>query len=218
MLVREYLHESGMTKDDLAKFLGHQSTASVTKKMEAEMPKRWARLLDEADATSLSAVGDGDADSSTSAPNLNEENDWESVGRSGDADPGKPDGASTVVGPQKIKLTTVRGYIEQIYGGAAYIAGSRGDDIAADTITRYTPEFSEAWINYIESDPRIMEYLEKLMIGTPLGNLIGVHVIAAGSYVFARAAAREIARAYATEQEHASVNGSGDASAAHSVA
>lgn len=215
MLVREFLHESGMTKEQMAEALGHKSTASVTKKMETEMPKRWARLLDDADSSSLSAVGDGEAESTTSAPNLND--DWEEVsGRDGDQTPHKPEDASPVVGPQRIKLTTVRGYIEQIYGGAAYIAENRGDEIAADTIRRYSPEFADAWINYIESDPRIMEYLERLMIGTPLGNLIGVHVIAAGSYVFARATAREIARAFAAEQ--ASVNGSGSQTADHPLA
>lgn len=212
MLVRDYLNSSGLTKEQLADTLGLKTTSSVTKKMDAEMPKRWERLLDSLDDSPLTAVGGDSPESESEARSQND--DWERTGRDSDSAPNKPTDGETVVGPQRIKLATVEGYIQQIYGGAAYIATQRGDELAADVITRYSPEFSEAWVDYIKSDPRILEYLEKLMIGTPLGNLIGVHVIATGSYVFARVAARQVAAAYAADLNG---NGAGDETAADSV-
>lgn len=217
MKVREYIHQAGITKEQFAEILGHKSTSMVTRKMDFEMPIRWGALLDSLDDPPLTAVGGEESPEESDARSPKDSweeplNDWESRGRESDYDPSVPTDATRVVGPQKIKLTTVRGYIELFYSGAAQYAKQRGDDIAADTITRYTPEFSEAWINYIESDPRIMAYLEKLMVGTPLGNLIGVHAIAIGSYVFARVAAREIAQAIAAEGANA--NGSPNASTA----
>jgi hypothetical protein len=216
MLVRDFLNASGLTKDQLADILGHKTTSMVTKKMDVEMPVRWGRKLEELDGVPLTAVGEETTESFDARP-LNDPptvDEWENIGRDSDNDPLKPQGAETVVGPQRIKLTTVEGYITQIYSGAAYIAKSRGDDIAADTITRYSPQFAEAWIDYIKSDPRIMEYLEKMMIGTPLGNLIGIHVIAIGSYAFARIASREIAEALIREGEQgANFNGSDNFSA-----
>jgi len=201
MLVREYLYQSGLTKEQLSEILGHKTTSMVTKKMEVEMPKRWARLLDSKDGSP--AVGETEPEFDARAHNPTDE--WEDIGREFDGDPKPSDTSSTVVGPQRIKLGTVDKYIRDIYGGAAWICDSRGDDIAADVIRRYTPEFSEAWIEYIKSDPRIMEWLERLMVGTPLGNLIGVHVVAVGSYVFARAAARQIAESL---RQESAVNGS----------
>lgn len=211
MLTRDYLQQSGMSSVELSEILGHKTTSSITKKMDVEMPKRWVRLLDERDGAT-SAVGTNSNDGARThidSPPIGEngETDWEQEFRTEQDAPRIPGDTEPVVGPQRIKLSTVEGYIQQIYGGAAYIAESRGDELAADVIRRYSPEFSEAWIDYIRSDPRLLEYLEKMMIGTPIGNLIGVHVIAIGSYAFARAAAGQIATAYA-EESH--VNGTGD--------
>lgn len=210
MITRDYLHMAGLTKDQLAELVGLKTTSMITKKMDVEMPKRWARLLD---VTSDSPAVDSDSsDARAHIPPTEDDVDWESLGRGSENDPERPEGAETVVGPQRIRLTTIEGYIQQIYGGAEYIARSRGDDIAADVIHRYTPEFAQAWVDYIQSDPRLLEYLERMMIGTPLGNLIGVHVIAIGSYAFARATARSITERFAEEQA-ANANGSVDESA-----
>jgi hypothetical protein len=205
MLVREYLQHTGLTKEQLSEILGHKTTSMVTKKFDVEMPVRWSRKLDLLDGTSTVLPSDEeDTEDLSATPDLNtgpvevDPDYWDTPGRDSDQAPQYESG-ETVVGPQRIKLTTVEGYIKMVYGGAATIAKSRGDEIAADTINRYSDQFSEAWIEYIKSNPQFMEYLEKLMIGTPLGNLIGVHVIAVGSYVFARAAAREIGAAFAAE-------------------
>lgn len=213
MLVREYLHQSNTTKEQLAEFLGHQTTSSVTKKMDSEMPKRWVRLLDESDGLSLTAVGENEPDEdSEREPNINDgDNTWDNLGRESDNDPVRPDGANHVVGPKTIKLSTVEDYIGKIYSGAAYIARDKfNDELASDVIIQYSPEFAEAWIEYIKSDPRIMAYLEKMLVGTPLGNLIGVHVIAIGSYTIARIVARDISRSFAESVtgEHGTADGS----------
>lgn len=219
MKTSDYLHQSGMTPAQLAEILGHKTTSMVTKKMDVEMPKRWVRMLDSSD-TATSAVGsDSESDARTHTNSDDEikfsDEEFEDLFRKSD-EPRMPEDTIPVVGPQRIKLTTVEGYIQQMYGGAAFLARSRGDDIAADVIERYSPEFAEAWINYIQSDPRVMQYLEKMMIGTPLGNLIGVHVIAIGSYVFARAAAREITARFSEQEPN--YNGSPDESSSNPLA
>lgn len=199
MLVRDYLQQSGLTTFQLAETLGHQTTASVTKKLDAEMPKRWARLLDlESDASAVVPDPEPDARAHTGPP--------EDEFRQNENDAHMPDDGVQVIGPQRIRLDTIEGYIQQIYGGAAALCRSRGDLLAGEVIDNYSPQFSEAWIDYIRSDPRILELLEKMMIGTPLGNLIGVHVIAVGSYTFARVAATQVARAYAESEEFAAGN------------
>lgn len=203
MVTRDYLQQSGLTTFQLAEILGHKTTSMVTKKLDVEMPKRWERMLDL--PSESPAVDSGDE--FERAPDFPPEEF-----RAGENDPRMPDDGVEVIGPQRIRLDTVEGYIKQIYGGAAYIARNRGDDLAAEVIDQYSPQFAEAWVEYIRSDPRIMELLERLMVGTPLGNLIGVHVIAIGSYTFARATARQIARAYAEAElaEHGA-NGSAPA-------
>lgn len=207
MLTRDYLKQSGLTTFQLAEILGHKTTSMVTKKIDVEMPKRWERLLDL--ESNPPAVGLGD-ESEARSQNPDEEF------RQGENDPHIPDDGVRVIGPQKIRLDTVEGYIKQIYAGAGALARNRGDELAADVIDQYSPQFAEAWIDYIQSDPRFMEFLERLMIGTPLGNLIGVHVLAIGSYTFARVAARQLAGAYA-EAEFAN-NGSGNEASANSLA
>lgn len=210
MVTRDYLQQSGMSTVELSEILGHKTTSSITKKMDVEMPKRWVRLLDERDGATPAVGGDSESNARahTTPPILEDgETDWEREFRTEQDAPTMPDGLDPVIGPQKIKLSTIEGYIQQIYGGAAYIAENRGDELAADVIRRYTPEFSEAWVDYIRSDPRLLAYLEKMMIGTPLGNLIGVHAIAIGSYTFAKIAARQIATAYTEESR---VDATGD--------
>lgn len=208
MLTRDYLSQTGLTTFQLAEILGHKTTSMVTKKLDVDMPKRWERMLDLEDSSS--AVGtepDSEARSHNEPPSefrQSEENN----------DPRMPDDGVEVVGPSRIRLDTIEGYITQIYGGAAALCTSRGDHLAAEVINNYSPQFAEAWVDYIRSDPRIMEFLERMMIGTPLGNLIGVHAIAVGSYTFARVAAKQVAAAY----ESAEVNGANHSTPVDSLA
>lgn len=200
MTVREYLSVANATEQDLANWLGFKTTTSIKKKLDEEMPPRWVRKLNDLSDLGTSAEPaaesvDGESDSSADPTFTDKDlNEWISgETRESDADPKIQGGGTEVIGPQKIKLTTIKGYVEMVYGGAETIARQRGDLIAAETIHRYTPEYSEAWMDYIKSDPRVVKWLETLMIGTPMGNLIGIHAISIGAYVLARATAKEIA-------------------------
>lgn len=211
MTVKEYLFTANLTPEQLADILGYKTKSTITKRMDEEMPERWARKLEElADlgVAPIPAAGNGETseDSSEREPKISDEqiNDWLSdEGRAEDKNPNVNQVENSypeVIGPQQIKLKTIQGYIEMIYGGAESLARSRGDDIAAEVIHKYTPEYTEAWIEYIKYDSRILKYLEALQIGTPLGNLIGVHAISIGAYALARITAREIAAANAAAE------------------
>ena len=211
MTVKEYLFTANLTEDRLAELLGYKTTSPIMKRLDEEMPSRWTRKLEElADlgVAPIPAAGNGETsdDDSERESKISDEqiNDWlSSEGRAEDKNPNVNQVENSypeVIGPQQIKLKTIQGYIEMIYGGAESLARSRGDDIAAETIHRYTPENVEAWIEYIKYDSRILHYLEQLQIGTPLGNLIGVHAISIGAYALARITAREIAAANAATE------------------
>jgi hypothetical protein len=181
--------------------------------MDKELPRRWVRQLEKLsetrDDSPVSSQSESNPDDeSEREPNITDEqiSDWiSSEGRQEDKDPNinNANSGTEVIGPQRIKLATIEGYIKMIYGGAETLARSRGDYIAAETIHQYTPEYSQAWIDYIKYDQRILQYLEALQIGTPLGNLIGIHAISVGAYVLARVTAKEIAA-------NAAANGTGE--------
>lgn len=211
MTVKEYLHSSGLNELQLSEILGYKSTSPVTKRMDDELPERWVRKLEATSGLGIAPDSTAESGETTEAaserePRLTDEqiNDWiTSEGREEDRDPNINRGGfkgNEVIGPQQIKLSTVKGYIEMIYGGAESLARSRGDDIAAEVIHKYTPEYTEAWMDYIKFDSRILKYLEALQIGTPIGNLIGIHAVSMGAYVLARVTAREIAAANAAAE------------------
>jgi len=199
MTVREYMTLANCNERELSDWLGFKTTSSVKRKIDEEMPERWVRKLNELSdlGTSDEPAAKSEGESHSSADPMftdNDINDWISgETRESDANPNVQGSQSEVIGPQKIKLSTIKGYVEMVYGGAETIARTRGDLIAAETIHRYTPQYSEAWMDYIRSNPDIVKWLETLMIGTPLGNLIGVHAISIGAYVLARTTAKEIA-------------------------
>lgn len=202
MTVKEYLHQANINSGQLAEILGYKSTSPITKRMDEEMPERWTRRLDEMADLGLAPIdaanGATESKESERESNISDDalNDWiNAEGRAEDKDPNvnNTNLGAEVIGPQKIKLTTIKGYIEMIYGGAESIARARGDEIAAETINKYTSEYTEAWLDYIKYDERILKYLEQLQIGTPLGNLVGIHAISIGAYVLARITAKEIA-------------------------
>lgn len=211
MKTSEYLFTANLTPEKLAELLGYKSTQMIKKRMDEEMPERWVRKLDElSDLGMVSETADSETSENDSErePPITDEaiNDWiTSDGRAEDKDPNinNANAGIEVIGPQQIKLSTIKGYVEMVYGGAETLARTRGDDIAAETIHAYTPQYVEAWMDYIKHDERVLRYLEQLNIGTPLGNLIGIHAISIGAYVLARVTAREIAA-------NAAANGTGE--------
>jgi len=214
MTVKEYLHVTDLTPERLAELVGYKTTSPILKRLDQELPLRWVRRLEE-----LSDLGmpppsptpeeDGSSDNDSEArTQITDEqiSDWiSSPGRDQDQDPNinNLSSGTEVIGPQKIKLKTVEGYIKMVYDSAESLARARGDFIAAETINQYKPQYTEAWIDYIKYDSRILKYLEALQIGTPIGNLIGIHAISVGAYVLARVTAKEIAA-------NAAANGAGE--------
>ncbi len=198
MKVKEYLHQADIEPEKLAELLGYKTKYTVTKKLDEEMPAKWVKKLDELSDLDMAppiAEETENKDGTEDPFTVGELEDWLSnEGRAADKDPViSADSGSEIIGPQKIKLATIQGYIEMIYGGAEMLARTRGDEIAAETISKYTPQYVEAWIDYIKYDERILKYLELFQVGTPLGNLIGIHAISVGAYALARITARELA-------------------------
>jgi hypothetical protein len=200
--VKEYLFTSNQTPDELAVILGYKTTSPINKRFDEEMPERWVRRLDELSdlgLASIPAANDANSDNdSEREPKITDDDlsSWiNSDGREDEKDPniGNVNSGVEVIGPQKIKLKTIEGYLRMGYNGAEMVARSRGDFIAADTINSYTDQFVEAWIDYIKYDERILKYLEMMQIGTPLGNLVGIHAISIFSYGLARITAKELA-------------------------
>ena len=220
MTVKEYLFTAGIDAARLAEILGYKSKATVTKRLDDEMHERWTRKLEEMSdlgivPESAAETGEKSDDESERESKLTDEqiNEWiANEGRADDKDPSlknvQPSG-NEVIGPQQIKLSTIEGYIKMVYGGAESLARSNGDMIAAEVIHKYTDEYTEAWIDYIKYDSRILKYLEMLQIGTPLGNLVGIHAISVGAYVLARVTAREIAAAHEKAERDAAEERSG---------
>jgi hypothetical protein len=215
MTVKEYMYTANLDSSELANLLGYKTETPILKRLDEDLPERWVRKLEELSELGVApnpAAGSGETsdDSTEREPKISDEqiNEW--IGNEGRAEDQSPNinkvenSSPEVIGPQQIKIKTIEGYIQMVYGGAESICRSRGDDIAAEVIHKYTPEYTEAWIDYIKYDSRILQYLEMLQIGTPLGNLVGVHAISMGAYVLARVTAREIAAANAAaERERA---------------
>jgi len=192
MKVNEYLAQANLQPFQLSDLLGHKTTTSVVRKLNEEMPVKWVTKLEELEMQQREEKQKEITDQ--------EINDWiNTEGREDDKDPKIDDPLSgvEVIGPQKIKLKTIEGYVEMVYSGAEMLARERGDEIAAETIREYKPQYVEAWMDYIKYDERILKYLELLQLGTPLGNLIGIHAISIGAYALARITAKEIANAAA---------------------
>lgn len=211
MKVKEYLYTANLDSSELANLLGYKTETPILKRLDEELPERWVGKLEELAELGVApkpAAGNGETsdDSSERQPNVSDEqiNEWlNSEGRVEDQPPNvnKVETSSNeVIGPQQIKLATIEGYIKMVYGGAEALCRSRGDEIAAEVISKYTDQYAEAWIDYIKYDSRILQYLEMFQVGTPLGNLIGIHAISIGAYTLARITAREIAAANAAAE------------------
>lgn len=118
-------------------------------------------------------------------------------GRAEEMPPRPPPGAR-VVSPQPSDLdyASLEGHIAGLYKLAAKGVES-GDPALCMAIDRHADQAGHAWVVWIRSEPRVAELLRRLMIGTPLGEVIGVHVSIVFAYIFARDAVRRMAAAEA---------------------
>lgn len=203
MTVQEYLDFSQLSEESFAERVGIK-VGAVRLWKSREMPPKWDAAIQ--NSVNAKPVGLEELDRAT---------DWEPVGetptsgvRETEYTPQPPKDARIVAPPKAaVSLATVRGYIVMIYEGGARVARQTGDGLAAETIERYTPDFADAWVAYLESKPELIAWLSKLQVGTPFGNLVGVHVIAAGSYVLARQTAISMASRAAADARAAENNG-----------
>lgn len=202
--VSEYLGISGLSPEAFAERADIKPGA-VRLFMNRQIPPKWQAAIENSiraqpvSLDELNRVVDAEP----------EPENWETLTERQSEHPPQPPPDAKLSAPPStaISFRTVRGYIVAIYDGGAGVARKRGDFLAADTIERYTPQFADAWIAYLETKPEILQWFTKLQIGTPLGDLIGVHVIAAGSYVLARQTAISMAERAAEERAAAEENG-----------
>lgn len=191
MLVKEWLEQNEVSADELADRLGLKASSVIrrvrAKDEQAEMPLRWLRQLD----------GAQDEGPPSNGVLMDD-------GRVTETPPSKPAGASVRKPEQAavVDMSTVAGYIEGAYTLAAHtIEGT--DPALAAAVAGHAKQAGDAWAKWIESEPKVKALLERMMVGTPLGEVIGVHVGIGFAYFMSRSAykkAIEDAAAAAAEQ------------------
>lgn len=133
--------------------------------------------------------------------------DGEPTTRRAEKRPTPPSGARVVPtsapeGAAQLDYRAIQGYVEGAYKIAAKVSRERGDKVLADVIDEHASPAARAWARWVESEPRVAELLRKLLVGTPAGEVIAVHVSIVFSYTLARGAAARLA-ADAAEREPA---------------
>lgn len=121
--------------------------------------------------------------------------------------PRKPEGGrvqAPPAGPAQLDFKAIQTYIEGAYKLGGKVAFERGDTLLAAVIDEHATPAARAWVRYIESEPKVAELLRKLMVGTPAGEVIAIHVSIVFSYVLARTAAEQL---IAAAQAEASLRG-----------
>lgn len=191
--VEDYLTEHGLTGTALANMLGLQpESVNGRRRRGSDMPEHWLRRLGHQGDGAEATDGDGPPEDDGL--------------RHADAPPMAPADA-IVFKPAEVDYATLAGHIEGAYKLAATYAVT--DPILAASLNEHAEKAGQAWAHYIESEPRVAALVQRLMIGTPLGEVIGVHVSIVFAYVLARTAAREIAAQHrAAEAEAAPGDGS----------
>lgn len=188
MKIADFLEREGLTGAALSKALGYNGAEAVNarKRKDEEIPEDWhERLL----GLGYRDFGEG-LTTYTPPPT----DDAEALFRDQEP-PAAPDGARIAEPPVQIDYASVAGYISGAYSMAARFAVP--DPLLAQVIEDHAEQAGQAWAHYIQSEPRVAALVQRMMIGTPLGEVIGVHVGIVFSYTLARTAARNIAADYA---------------------
>lgn len=182
--VAAYLEARGMTDDELAAAVGVQTKTVQARKSERDrpMPKAWADRLEAGD------------------PNVSQR------GRDDEQTPQAPPEAPRVE-PEPSPLAdqsfeTLAGYIEGAYKlGAAAVSAS--DVPLGRAIDDHAKQAGEAWARWVESEPKVKALLERMMVGTPLGEVIAVHVGIGFAYFLSRSAIERARREEAAARAQA---------------
>ena len=191
MKVADFLERHSLTGSELSRSLGFTGAEAVNSRRRKgeDIPEAWYPKLKE--------LGyDVDGGSYTPPPT----DDAEELFRD-QAPPSPPDDARYATpATTKIDYASVAGHIEGAYKLAAHFAIAQADPLLANIIEEHAQQAGQAWAHYIQSEPRVAALVERMMIGTPLGEVIGVHVGIVFSYTVARASARSIAAQYDAER------------------
>lgn len=203
MKVAEFLERNELTGRALATQLGYTGAESVNarRRNDEDIPEAWVPRLVElgytVDGATPAAAVPGDEY------------------RAGEDAPMAPPGAPQAPQPVRIDYASVAGYVEGAYKLTAQMAIRPADPVLADVIEEHAAQAGLAWAHWIESEPKVAALLQRLMIGTPLGEVIGVHVAIVFTYTVARSAYRDAARAAA---EQAAADGAPEGAPADQLA
>lgn len=118
------------------------------------------------------------------------------IGRDEERPPQAPPGARRIKQPeppsaeqlmlaQGIDYSEVEGLISAAYKGAAAVVAER-DPPLSSMIESHADEAARAWAEWIRSNPKAAAFLERMMVGTPFGKVISVHLGIGVGYYFAR--------------------------------
>lgn len=210
MLVAELLEQEGISQNELSRRLdGLEGTsrAAIQRMAKAgeEVPQAWLDELYGRPPDQPAGEQQEPVESSSA--------------RDSDRPPRRP--ASGRV--QRVDSLNYRQLQDYIAGGYK-LAGQTiraSDPVLASIVDGHADRAGAAWAAWIESEPKVAAMLQRLMIGTPMGEVIGVHISIAFAYVLARGAQRQIAADYAAQQQQqaeAAAAGQHDGAAAPPVA
>lgn len=119
----------------------------------------------------------------------------------------------TTTEEQPLNYKEIEGYISGIYRMSVKIVAPN-DFIAQEVVNTHADEAAAAWAEWIKSEPKVAAFLQKMMVGTPAGKLIYVHVSMGVGYFFARAAAEDLQRRLSDDDAGAAADDAPAASAA----
>ncbi len=120
------------------------------------------------------------------------------LGREQERPPQAPPGATRVKEPPpaptdlglggelgSLDYSEIEGLIATVYKGAAGIVENTDPPLAM-MIASHADEAAQAWAEWIRSNPKAAAFLQRMMVGTPMGKVISVHLGIGVGYYFAR--------------------------------
>lgn len=196
--VKDFLAHHELTQRGLADALGFKNANTVgdRARKDQDIPESWYQKLSSAGYTIPEMDGAWVPPVDTDVGESFRKDEQEPVAPTG-APQAKPDYVA-------INYKDVAGYIEGIYKLGGQMAIDPYDPLLAECIIKHSESAGQAWARWIESEPKVAAMLQRLMVGTPMGEVIGVHFAIVFAYVLGRQAANRIAadRAAAEAASH----------------
>jgi len=197
--VKAFREQHGLSQKAMAGLLGskHGNLVGERERKDEDIPDHWIPKL-EAKGYRVSGGG-GRArpttPGATGVPTTPVDDEAGSTSyRDHDVPPTPPqDAPQAPPDLAQINYGQVAGYIEGAYVLAAKMLVEPADRVAAECITVHAGQAGVAWAKWIESEPKVAALLQRMMIGTPIGEVIGVHVAIVFAYVLARRASDQLA-------------------------